>query len=247
MLKKAGEIHLKSSHKALPPHVAFLDHTKDCPTSLLVGSAHSLDTVQLIDINTNQLLYEVAGSTQNEGSHNNEKKDTTPLHGLAVVGGVDGHVFITCSGEEGRVKLWDIREHVSENRRTRFDGVGEHNCSKTMASSPPQAYALSVSNSCTLLDCKIAVLCGSGRVVLYDCRNVDVPIVKCCVKEQDESGAIRSRFATAARTASLCVQVSLLLSTPLVCRGFSVAPVDTKIMMKGSLYCQLHLLTLLYL
>ena len=229
MLQKAGEIRLKSSHKAFSPHVTYLDHTKDYPAALLVGSAHSLDTVQLVDVNTKQLLFEVAGSTLNEGSHSNKKEATTPLHGLAIMGGVEGHVFVTCSGEEGRVKLWDIREHVSENRGTRFDGLGEQNCSKnekSTASSIPPVYALAVSNSCILSDNKIAVLGGSGRVVLYDCRNVDVPIVKCCVREQDEMGAFRSRFATTGRTTSLCVRVSLLLSNLSICRDFSVAPVD---------------------
>lgn len=214
MLQKAGEIHLnfcglKSSHKALPPsHVALLDHTKDRPTSLLVGSTHSLDTVQLVDVNTKQILLEVAGSTQSECSHSNKKEDTTPaLHGLAFVGGVEGHVFITCSGKEGRVKLWDIREHVSVDRRTRFDGHSEQNCSKNetlMASSLPPTYALAVSNS----DGKVTILGGSGQMVLYDCRNIDTPMVKCCVRAQDESGAFSSRFATSRRMSSLCVQVS---------------------------------------
>ena len=226
MLQKAGEIHLNRSgletqgtpspQQLSSGHTTLLDHTQDSPMSLLVGSTHSLDTVQLVDINTKHPLFEVGGHTQrgNEGSHSN-KRETTPLHGLALVDGTGGHVFVTCSGEPGVVKLWDIRVHITKDSRTEVEKLGEHTCPKTDKSMTHvlPSYALAVSKSCSLSDAKVAVLGSGGQVLIYDCRDVGVPIMKCCVKGEDRPGAFRSRFTTAGRISSLCVQVSWVYHT----------------------------------
>ena len=210
MLKKADEIFLKlpglesqRAHAMSQPqlnHTILLDHSYHSPTSLLAGSSLSLHTVQLIDINTKQLLLEAGGR---EGNTGNER--TVPLHSLAFVG-AEGHVFVTCSGEEASIKLWDIRENPKA-----CGTMGEHGSFKldTMTSPSQCSYALAVSRVLSMSDAKVAVLGSGGQMFLYDTRNREAPIAKCCVKQGDDSSAFRSRFSTG-RALYPCIQVRKL-------------------------------------
>ena len=215
MLKKAEEITLKlpgldSQQKTATPqpsslsHMTLLDHTHHNPTSLLAGSSLSLTTVQLIDVNTKQFLFGLSssGHIQSEASPSNNEA----LHDLAFVGS-EGHVFVTCSGEEGRIRLWDTRESLKKDSRTSVKG--EENLSERNSSSLRQTYALAVSRWCSSSDAKVAVLGSDGQLLLYDGRNSEAPRSKCSVKREDEYSGFRSRFTVEGRSMSNpCVQVS---------------------------------------
>ena len=218
MLKKADEIHLNlpgtlephTPQKASPNHATLLDHTPDSPTSLLAGSTHySLASVQLVDIDTKQILFQVDGDlTPSDGRHSNNK-ETTPLHGLYFVSGSGGRVFVTCSGEEGIVKLWDIRETVKEEKIS--DEEKEPNASNSHTAMAPcsqqQTYAMALSRLCSPSDTKVTILSSSGQLRMYDSRKMEVPLFKFCVKGENELTAVfRSRFAVE-RSERLCLQV----------------------------------------
>lgn len=207
MLRKADEIHLKAQTESLntstPQQITpglVLDHTHDRPSALLTGSAHSLATVQLVDVNTKHRLFELC-------SHGN-KKETTPLHALSFVSGTEGCVFVTCCGEGGAITLWDTRKETKMDRK--ITSLEELSSSKSsaaiMAPSSQQTFAMAVSRSCPLADAKVAILSSCGEMLLYDSRNTDVPFCKCSVKSEEESTLFRSRFAVG-RSLRLCVQV----------------------------------------
>lgn len=212
MLKKAEEIALKlptdveeaQSRKIAVPsqppsidHMTLLDHTHHNPMSLLAGSSLSVTTTQVIDINTKQLLFELSCSTHACSS------DSETLHGLAFVGS-EAHVFVTCSGEDGRVKLWDTRESLEDGRTTL---KGQESCVKSNSSSPRLTYALAV-GSCSVSNTKIAVLGSDGHLSLYDSRSRDVPLTRYSVKREDGAFGFKSRFSAGGRVSTPCVQVS---------------------------------------
>ena len=225
MLKKAGEISLslpeskgqsapkEKSQQQSPNHAMILDHTHHNPTSLLLGSSLSLRTTQLVDVNTKERLFEFGSHTPNDSSHGNSTNDidihASPLHALAFVAGSEGRVFITCSGEAGDIKLWDIREKA---KTTASSTIKHHSSTSQKAAASPsplqQTYAMAVSRSSSLIDTKVAILERSGRLLVHDSRsNAETPLVECCVRREDSTaGVFRSRFALG-RSSNLCLQV----------------------------------------
>ena len=225
MLQKAGEITLElptgpglgdSQQKPTRPqsldHMTLLDHTHHNPTSLLAGSSLSLTTAKVVDINTKQILFKLG-----DGTHSYLKSEASPsssssevLHGLSFVGS-EVHVFVTCSGEKGSIRLWDTREGIKMDVRTSVKG--EESCSKSSrdyySSSVWQTcYALTVSQWCSSSGAKVAVLGSDGQLVLYDCRSYESPLVRCSVKREEDSSSFRSRFTVGGRVSNPCVQVS---------------------------------------
>ena len=218
MLRKAGEITLKlptgpesedAQQKATIlsfDHVTLLDHTHHHPTSLLAGSSLSLTTAQLIDIKSKQTLFELSHIKSDASSTSNNEV----LHSLSFVGS-EAHVFVTCSGEEGSIRLWDTRESVKKN-----DGStsvnGEENSSKrnyhSSSSHRQMCYSLAVSQWGSSSGAKVAILGGDGQLLLYDCRSCQSPLVKCSLKREEDSASFRSRFTVGGRVAYPCVQVS---------------------------------------
>ena len=225
MLQKAGEIALKlptgpgpgdSQQKPTttpqPPsldHMTLLDHTHHNPTSLLAGSSLSLTTAQLVDINTKQILFELGN-----GTHSYHKSEASPssssenLHCLSFVGS-EAHVFVTCSGEEGSIRLWDTRESIKEDVRTSV----KESCSKSSGNYNSSSlwqtcYALTVSRWRSSSDAKVAVLGSDGQLLLYDCRSCESPLVRCSVKREEDSSSFRSRFTVGGRMSNPCVRVS---------------------------------------
>ena len=214
MLRKAGEITLKlptgpgsedAQQKATTlsfDHVTLLDHTHHHPTSLLAGSSLSLTTAQLIDIKSKQTLFEL--------SHIKSDTSNEVLHGLLFVGS-EAHVFVTCCGEEGSIRLWDTRENVKKD-----DGStsvnGEESSSKrnyhSSSSHRQMCYSLAVSQWGSSSGAKVAVLGGDGQLLLYDCRSCQSPLVKCSLKREEDSASFRSRFTVGGRVAYPCAQVS---------------------------------------
>jgi hypothetical protein len=232
MLKKAGEITLKlpptdpgsggdtrTQQGATTPqsapsfdHVTLIDHTHHHPTSLLAGSSLSLTTTQLIDINTKQILFELSKCN---GTHNSDAIPSSSsdevLCDLSFVGS-EAHVFITCSGEEGSIRLWDTRESVKKDGRTSVEGEELHSKRNHHSSSPrPSCYSLAVSqwSSSSSGGAKVAVLGSDGQLLLYDCRSsCESPLVQCSVKRKEDSSSFRSRFTVGGRMSYPCVQVS---------------------------------------
>lgn len=228
MLKKAGEIALKlpaytdlglgdSQQKASTPppphsfdHMTLMDHTHHHPTSLLAGSSLSLTTAQLVDINTKQLLFEVS-----DGTHCHLKSEAIPgsssnevLHNLGFVGS-EANVFVTCSGAEGSIRLWDTRESIKKDGRTGLKGEESHSKRNYLSPSPSRTcYSLAVSRQCSSSNAKVAVLGSDGQLLLYDSRSCDSPLVKCRVKGEEDASSFRSRFAMGGRESNPCVQVS---------------------------------------
>ena len=193
-------------------HMTLLDHTHHNPTSLLAGSSLSLTTTQLVDINTKQILFELSnindtcGHIQSEASASSRNDEA--LHGLAFVGS-EAHVFVTCSGDEGSIRLWDTRESVKNDGRI-FCVRGEESCS--MRTQRQTRYALAVSRWCSSSDAKVAVLGSDGQLLLYDSRSCESPLVKCSVKREEDSSSFRSRFTTGGRAANPCIHVRECLS-----------------------------------
>ena len=173
--------------------------------SLLAGSSLSLTTVQLVDITTKHILFEL-----DYGTHGHVNSEARPscsnevLHDLSFTGS-EAHVFITCSGEEGRIRLWDTRESVKKDDRTSVKGEESH----TKKSYSSSSYSLAVSPSDSSSGgARVAVLGSDGHLLLYDCRCCESPLVECSVKREEDSSSFRSRFTVEGRVSNPCVQVS---------------------------------------
>ena len=227
MLKKAGEITLTlptdsgsgkdsqqeatTAHPApLFDHVTLLDHTHHHPMFLLAGSSLSLTTAQLIDINTKQILFELGNRTHSSDAIPSCSGNAV-LHGLSFAGS-EAHVFVTCSGEEGSIRVWDTRESVKKDDGcASVNGEESHSKRNYCSSSSRQqmCYSLAVSQwSSSSGATKVAVLGSDGQLLLYDCRSCESPLVKCSVKREEDSASFRSRFTVGGRVAYPCVQVS---------------------------------------
>ncbi|XP_064394692.1 WD repeat-containing protein 73-like isoform X2 [Halichondria panicea] len=142
-LKETGKLQL-----TLPPSLSskdtshtFIDISIQCPNILLTALSSSLCTVQTLDMATAKPVFMLEGADE-------------ALHGLAFVPNSD-EVFMTCSGENGRLQMWDSRNKVLE---------------QTSNDAHPKLALL----------CG-----DSGEVTLYDIRDCKEPFARCMVKSSE--------------------------------------------------------------
>lgn len=181
----------------------LLDVCSYHPSLLLSGLSSSLHSLHLHDLTSKSSLFSLSPTELGVAPE--------PLHALSFLDAqTSPHTLVTCSGHGQRLEMWDYRrtpaQQPSAATPIQSEGTTSTQCSLGVSghgSPSPQ----------------LAVLTKPGNLVLYDSRNLHVPVAKCQLSRLDGGGAsggfpigYSGRFGQQSTSVPPCVQVSALYS-----------------------------------